>query len=71
MNLVLDDNDVARILGNQIEEKYLKDIKPHAKDVLLKIVQSEEITNKSILNALKMPRPQVLIYLSDLKKVDV
>jgi GTPase SAR1 family protein len=65
--IVLDDSDVARILSNQIEEKYLKGIKPRAKDVLLKIVQSEEITNKGISDALKMPRPQVSIYLSDLK----
>ena len=65
--IVLDDNDVARILSNQIEETYLKNIKPRARDVLLKIVESEEITNKEISKALKMPRPQVSIYLSDLK----
>lgn len=66
--VVLGESDCSRILSNIIETKYLKDItKPRAREVLYKIAEKEEITNRGLAFALNMPRSQISIYTGDLK----
>lgn len=63
---LLDARKLAATLKEVLEKRYLRDLQPRAKDVLLEIVQYPEITNKSLSDNLKIPRSNISSYVKDL-----
>ncbi len=67
--IVLDKDDLAKILRQALNEDVLDKLQGRAREVLFKILEKDEITNKGIAISTGLKRPNVSGYLTDL--VDV
>lgn len=66
--VVLTNVELATILNKTVNEEVLsaKVIAPRAKEVLFRILENDEMTNKGLSNALKISRPNVSKYVNEL-----
>ncbi|MCK4730554.1 MAG: MarR family transcriptional regulator [Candidatus Aenigmarchaeota archaeon] len=65
--VLLDRDELSKTLKFILEERYLNNIPPKAKKVLLEIVKYPEITNKSLSDILKIRRSNISSYIKDLQ----
>jgi len=65
--IIINENDLAIILNSILEKRYLADIQPKAKVVLLEAVKHPEVTNKTLSKNTKIARSNVSTYVSQLQ----
>ena len=65
----LDRNRLSINLKEVLQDRYLKNLTPRKKDLLMEIVKHNEITNKSLSDKLKIPRSNISSYIHDLENV--
>lgn len=64
--VMLDSRMLSVTLKDVLEKRYLCNLQPRARQVLLEIVKHTEITNKALSDNLKLPRSNVSSYVKDL-----
>ena len=67
--IVLDKDDLAKILRQALNEDVLDKLQGRAREVLFKILEKGEITNKEIAILTGLKRPNVSGYLMDLANI--
>lgn len=67
MPVTLDENLLAVTLRSVVEKRYLPNLTPRAKGVLLEMVKHTEITNKSLSEKMKIASSNVSKYIKDLQ----
>jgi DNA-binding transcriptional ArsR family regulator len=65
--VILDSYDLAVTLKKILEHRYLSELPPKAKEILLEAVKSEEITNRNLSQKTGVARSNVSTYLKQLQ----
>lgn len=65
--IILESKSLARTLRLVIEQRYLTDLSPRARDVLREAVNHNEVTNKALASKLNIARSNTSTYIRDLE----
>jgi predicted transcriptional regulator len=65
--VVLDRTLIARTLKTVVERRYLTDLQPKAKEVLIEAIKHPEVTNSELAKNTKIARTNISLYLKHLE----